>query len=90
MWHEEARWRSRGTSASSSTACTTTTRAQARSHAEAHPALGWVWPVLRIALGFVFLWTFLDKTFGLGFATPAEKAWVTGASPTASPPASPR
>ena len=38
--------------------------------------------VLRIALGFYFLWAFLDKTFGLGFATPAEKAWVNGGSPT--------
>ncbi|WP_265522272.1 hypothetical protein [Oerskovia flava] len=38
--------------------------------------------VLRIALGFYFLWAFLDKTFGLGFATPAERAWVEGASPT--------
>jgi thiosulfate dehydrogenase [quinone] large subunit len=38
--------------------------------------------VLRIALGFYFLWAFLDKTFGLGFATPAEGAWVNGGSPT--------
>ena len=37
----------------------------------------------RILLGFVFLWAFLDKTFGLGFATAAEKAWVAGGSPTA-------
>ena len=42
----------------------------------------WVWPALRVAVGFVFLWTFLDKTFGLGFATSGEKAWITGASPT--------
>ncbi|MFC4062642.1 hypothetical protein ACFOWE_30465, partial [Planomonospora corallina] len=27
--------------------------------------------VARIALGWVFLWAFLDKMFGLGFATPA-------------------
>jgi thiosulfate dehydrogenase (quinone) large subunit len=38
--------------------------------------------VLRIALGFYFLWAFFDKTFGLGFATPADRAWVNGASPT--------
>jgi len=38
--------------------------------------------VLRIALGFYFLWAFLDKTFGLGFSTPAERAWVNGGSPT--------
>ena len=38
--------------------------------------------VTRIALGFVFLWAFVDKTFGLGFATLAERAWVNGGSPT--------
>src|SRR5688572_461628 len=26
---------------------------------------------VRLALGWVFLWAFLDKAFGLGFATPA-------------------
>ena len=36
----------------------------------------------RIALGWVFLWAFLDKTFGLGFATPAEGSWLNGGSPT--------
>ncbi|WUJ12189.1 DoxX family membrane protein [Actinoplanes sp. NBC_00393] len=38
--------------------------------------------VLRIATGFVFLWAFLDKTFGLGFSTPTERAWINGGSPT--------
>ena len=38
--------------------------------------------VLRIATGFVFLWAFLDKTFGFGYATPAARAWVNGGSPT--------
>jgi thiosulfate dehydrogenase [quinone] large subunit len=33
-------------------------------------------------MGFYFLWAFLDKTLGLGFATPAERAWVAGGSPT--------
>jgi thiosulfate dehydrogenase [quinone] large subunit len=36
----------------------------------------------RLALGWVFLWAFLDKTFGLGFATPADAAWLEGGSPT--------
>ncbi|HSO51842.1 MAG TPA: hypothetical protein VL330_03675, partial [Actinomycetes bacterium] len=27
--------------------------------------------VFRVALGFEFLWAFLDKTFGLGYATPS-------------------
>jgi thiosulfate dehydrogenase [quinone] large subunit len=38
--------------------------------------------VFRVVLGFEFLWAFLDKTFGLGYATPAERAWVNGGSPT--------
>ena len=38
--------------------------------------------LLRVALGFVFLWAFLDKFFGLGYATPADKGWIDGGSPT--------
>ncbi|GAA2852736.1 membrane protein [Actinoplanes cyaneus] len=38
--------------------------------------------VLRISTGFVFLWAFLDKTFGFGYATPSARAWVNGGSPT--------
>jgi thiosulfate dehydrogenase [quinone] large subunit len=38
--------------------------------------------VLRIATGFVFLWAFLDKTFGLNYSTPSAKAWIHGGSPT--------
>lgn len=37
--------------------------------------------VLRISTGFVFLWAFLDKTFGLGYSTPSAKAWIHGGSP---------
>jgi len=36
----------------------------------------------RIGLGFMFLWAFLDKTFGLGFATKPEMSWLNGNSPT--------
>lgn len=38
--------------------------------------------VLRLATGFIFLWAFLDKTFGLGFSTPVERAWINGGSPS--------
>jgi len=38
--------------------------------------------VLRISIGFVFLWAFLDKTVGLSYATPSAKAWISGGSPT--------
>ena len=52
-----------------------------------------VYGFLRIALGWTFLWPFLDKMFGLGFTTCrdvdtsvvsvlCEKAWVSGGSPT--------
>ncbi len=49
--------------------------------------------VLRISLGWVFLWAFIDKTFALGFATGrnpetgvvsyfGDAAWIHGGSPT--------
>jgi thiosulfate dehydrogenase [quinone] large subunit len=37
----------------------------------------------RIVIGWIFLWAFLDKTFGLGFDTESGRAWVEGGSPTA-------
>lgn len=37
---------------------------------------------IRVALGWIFLWAFLDKTFGLGFSTSAQDAWINGGSPT--------
>ena len=36
----------------------------------------------RISLGWVFLWAFLDKMFGLGYATESTDAWINGGSPT--------
>lgn len=36
----------------------------------------------RLLLGTVFTWAFLDKLFGWGLATPGERAWVNGGSPT--------
>jgi thiosulfate dehydrogenase [quinone] large subunit len=37
---------------------------------------------LRLGLGWIFFWAFLDKLFGLGFATKSEQAWINGGSPT--------
>ncbi|MGY0234231.1 DoxX family membrane protein [Longispora urticae] len=37
---------------------------------------------LRLALGWVFLWAFLDKLFGLGYATKSNAAWINGGHPT--------
>lgn len=43
---------------------------------------GFMLGLMRIAFGFYFLWAFFDKLFGLGKATPAERAWLNGGSPT--------
>lgn len=45
-------------------------------------AFRYVSAALRLSLGWVFLWAFLDKAFGLGYATPGDRAWVNGGSPT--------
>jgi thiosulfate dehydrogenase [quinone] large subunit len=58
----------------------------------------WAWTVLRILIGWSFMWAFLDKMFGLGFSTcrgfgpegtPAssidyfcDAAMISGGSPT--------
>ncbi len=38
--------------------------------------------ILRVFMGWIFLWPFLDKLFGLGFSTASENAWILGISPT--------
>jgi thiosulfate dehydrogenase [quinone] large subunit len=38
--------------------------------------------VLRLATGFIFLWAFLDKTFGLGFSTLTKSSWINGGAPS--------
>lgn len=38
--------------------------------------------VLRIGLGLIFAWAFLDKLFGFGYATSSANAWINGGSPT--------
>lgn len=53
-----------------------------------------VFGLLRLAMGWTFLWAFIDKVFGLGFATGRDAetgaivfggpdAWINGGSPTA-------
>ena len=55
--------------------------------------MNYVWGVLRLMMGWTFLWAFLDKAFGLGFATGRDAetgaivfngadAWINGGSPT--------
>ncbi|MEV6613110.1 hypothetical protein AB0N31_04305 [Streptomyces sp. NPDC051051] len=55
-------------SADEATAAATATRAH-------------VFAGLRLLTGFVFLWAFLDKTFGLGYATGSGRGWIDGGSP---------
>jgi thiosulfate dehydrogenase [quinone] large subunit len=45
-------------------------------------AARYVFAGVRIALGWVFLWAFLDKLFGLGHETAANNAWINGGNPT--------
>ena len=42
----------------------------------------YIWAALRIGMGWLLLWGFLDKLLGLGFATASEDAWIAGGSPT--------
>jgi thiosulfate dehydrogenase [quinone] large subunit len=48
----------------------------------AHTARDYAFASLRLLTGFVFLWAFLDKTFGFGYATRAGNGWIDGGSPT--------
>jgi thiosulfate dehydrogenase (quinone) large subunit len=45
-------------------------------------ATRYVLAALRLALGWVFLWAFLDKLFGLGHETKSAAAWINGGNPT--------
>ena len=38
--------------------------------------------IVRVAVGWIFLWAFLDKTFGLGYGTLPQDSWIVGGSPT--------
>ncbi|MGW5661310.1 hypothetical protein ACWEWG_14580 [Streptomyces sp. NPDC003758] len=51
-------------------------------HPDTRTAQAFALASLRILTGFVFLWAFLDKTFGFGYATASGKGWIDGGSPT--------
>ncbi len=42
----------------------------------------YVLAVLRIVMGFMLIWAFLDKLLGLGFPTGSDAAVINGGSPT--------
>jgi thiosulfate dehydrogenase (quinone) large subunit len=49
----------------------------------ANPTLtGRLVAVTRIGMGLLFAWAFVDKLFGLGYATASKGAWINGGSPT--------
>jgi thiosulfate dehydrogenase [quinone] large subunit len=48
----------------------------------ASPALRYVTGAIRLSIGWIFLWAFLDKLFGLGHETKTAQAWIHGGSPT--------
>src|SRR5690349_10089991 len=45
-------------------------------------ATRYVFAVVRLALGWTFLWAFLDKMFGFGHETASKAAWINGGHPT--------
>jgi len=45
-------------------------------------ATRYLWAITRLCMGWVFLWPFLDKTFGLGHETSSAHAWIRGGSPS--------
>ena len=46
------------------------------------PLARYVWALTRISLGWIFLWAFMDKLFGLGHGTPSAESWLNGGNPT--------
>ncbi len=42
----------------------------------------YVLAIFRILIGWIMFWPFLDKLFGLGYATPAGYGYVDGGSPS--------
>jgi thiosulfate dehydrogenase [quinone] large subunit len=45
-------------------------------------ALRYLWAATRLCMGWIFLWPFLDKMFGLGHGTKPADAWINGGNPT--------
>lgn len=64
------------------TAATTAPAVGHRPEPTRERAARYVWAVVRLALGWTFLWAFLDKAFGLGHETESKAAWINGGHPT--------
>lgn len=71
------------TSTSTSTSTSRTADAREHSSVPSDRRAGQFWlAVMRIGVGFIFLWAFLDKLFGLGYSTASGKSILNGGSPT--------
>lgn len=51
-------------------------------HSQESRLYRYLWAFLRIGMGGIFFWAFLDKLLGLSFSTAPEQAWLAGSSPT--------
>ena len=74
--------RSRHSDAAATTPRATSDVTTAAATSEPSTAVKYFAGGLRLALGWTFLWAFLDKLFGLGFATEKDSSWLNGGSPT--------
>jgi len=45
-------------------------------------AARYVFALARLSLGWIFIWAFIDKMWGLGHETTSKQAWINGGSPT--------
>jgi len=57
------------------------TEAETQDSIVTRPLARKVLAVARVVIGFTFLWAFVDKLFGFGFATPSSRAWINGGTP---------
>jgi len=57
------------------------TEAETQESIVTRPLARKVLAVARVVIGFTFLWAFVDKLFGFGFATPSSRAWINGGTP---------
>ena len=63
-------------------ASTTARTTNNSAHTAPQGPLSVVLGITRLALGWTFLWEFLDKAFGLGHETASADSWINGGSPT--------
>jgi thiosulfate dehydrogenase (quinone) large subunit len=70
------------THVSQTKAATHVSQTKAATESTTAKATRYLWAITRLCMGWVFLWPFLDKTFGLGHETTTAHAWINGGSPS--------